>query len=73
MLSGCILLTHVHVMGEDVKGALGPELLARRARVVCGKAFDFSKYEGLELKRLPTLGRVFYVEKRLSGFVVCSL
>lgn len=38
-----------------------------------GKVFDFSKYEGLGLKRLQTLSRVFYVEKQLSGFVVCSL
>lgn len=47
MLSGCILLTHVNVMDEDMKGALGSELLARRARVVCGKAFDFFQIRGI--------------------------
>lgn len=37
-------------MGEGMKGGLGLELLARRGKCGYGKVFDFSKYEGLELK-----------------------
>lgn len=64
MLSVCTLLIHVVSMGEGTKGET----------VAYGKVFDFSKYEGLELKGCRFSAGYFMWENSCLGlwFAVCK-
>lgn len=73
VLSVCIRLIHVVSMGEGMKGGLRLELLTRRGNCGLWESIWFFQIRGISAKRLPLLSRVFYVEKQLSGSVVCIL